>query len=60
MLIQPGRAGRLWLLRRLDVARRGADVLDQKRQTLLREQERLAKRLAETTTEWERRAVAAA
>ena len=60
MRIPPGRAGRLWLLRRLDVARRGADVLDQKRQTLLREQERLAKRLAETTTEWEWRAVAAA
>jgi V/A-type H+/Na+-transporting ATPase subunit D len=60
MRIPPGRAGRLWLLRRLDVARRGADVLDQKRQTLLREQERLAERLAETTAEWERLAVAAA
>jgi V/A-type H+/Na+-transporting ATPase subunit D len=42
------------------VARRGADVLDQKRQTLLREQGRLAERLAETTAEWERLAVAAA
>jgi V/A-type H+-transporting ATPase subunit D len=60
MRIPPGRAGRLWLLRRLDVARRGADVLDQKRQTLLRERGRLAERLAETATEWERRAAAAA
>jgi V/A-type H+-transporting ATPase subunit D len=60
MRIPPGRAGRLWLLRRLDVARRGADVLDQKRQTLLREQERLAAQLAETAAEWERLAVASA
>ena len=55
----PGRAGRIWLERRLEVARRGADVLDQKRQTLLREQKRLASTLAESTTEWERRAEAA-
>ncbi len=58
--IPPGRAGRLWLLRRLDVARRGADVLDQKRQTLLREQGRLAERLSAATIEWERQAAAAA
>ena len=38
----PGRAGRLWLVRRLEVARRGVEVLDQKRQTLLREQQRLS------------------
>lgn len=57
--IPPGRAGRLWLERRLEVARRGADVLDQKRQTLLREQQRLAARLAETAEEWERTALAA-
>jgi V/A-type H+-transporting ATPase subunit D len=58
--IPPGRAGRLWLLRRLDVARRGADVLDQKRRTLLREQERMAERLATATLEWERQAAVAA
>ncbi len=56
----PGRAGRLWLLRRLDVARRGADVLDQKRQTLLREQGRLAERLSAAKIEWERQAADAA
>jgi V/A-type H+/Na+-transporting ATPase subunit D len=58
--IPPGRAGRLWLLRRLEVARRGADVLDQKRRTLLREQERLAERLAAATADWERQADVAA
>jgi V/A-type H+-transporting ATPase subunit D len=52
----PGRAGRIWLERRLEVARRGVDVLDQKRQTLLREQQLLVRRLDETGAEWERRA----
>jgi V/A-type H+-transporting ATPase subunit D len=56
----PGRAGRLWLLRRLETARRGADVLEQKRRTLLRERRRLSERLAETEAEWERLAAAAA
>jgi len=55
----PGRAGRIWLERRLEVARRGVDVLDHKRQTLLREQQRLAGRLAATAAEWERCATAA-
>ena len=45
--VPPGRAGRLWLLRRLEVAARGADVLDQKRRTLLRERQRTATALAE-------------
>ena len=36
----PGRAGRLWLMRRLEVAERGYDVLDEKRRALLREEER--------------------
>lgn len=48
----PGRAGRLWLLRRLDVARRGADVLDQKRRALLTERRRLAAQLEETERVW--------
>jgi V/A-type H+-transporting ATPase subunit D len=40
--IPPGRAGRLWLLDRIAAARRGADILDKKRQLLLREQQHLA------------------
>ncbi len=55
----PGRAGRLWLVRRLEVARRGADVLDQKRRALLREHERLARQLGVAQDEWARRAHAA-
>jgi V/A-type H+-transporting ATPase subunit D len=40
--VPPGRAGRLWLVARLDAARRGLDLLDRKRRLLLRERERLA------------------
>jgi V/A-type H+-transporting ATPase subunit D len=58
--VPPGRAGRLWLLRRLEVARRGADVLDQKRRTLLRELQRLAERLDAAAADWELAAQAAA
>lgn len=38
--IPPGRAGRTWLIARLDIARRGADLIDRKRQILLHEQTR--------------------
>lgn len=58
--VPPGRAGRIWLLRRLEVARRGADVLDQKRLTLLRERQRLAERLGAAAADWELAARAAA
>lgn len=58
--VPPGRAGRLWLLRRLEVARRGADVLEQKRRTLLQERLRLADLLPQAAAEWERTAGAAA
>ena len=58
--VPPGRAGRLWLVRRLEVARRGAEVLDEKRRTLLQERGRLSARLAETTADWERLAGEAA
>ena len=58
--VPPGRAGRIWLLRRLEVARRGADVLDQKRRALLRERRRLAERLGAAATDWELAARAAA
>jgi len=50
----PGRAGRLWLVRRLEVARRGADVLEQKRRALLRERQRLARLLESAENEWTR------
>ncbi len=56
----PGRAGRLWLIGRLDVARRGTEVLEQKRQTLLRERQRTAEALAEATGLWDARAREAA
>ena len=55
----PGRAGRLWLIHRLDVAGRGADVLDQKRQALQRQQRRLRALLDQTRLEWEEAARAA-
>lgn len=58
--VPPGRAGRLWLLRRLEVGRRGAEVLEQKRGTLLRERLRLAGELADATADWERASAAAA
>ena len=37
-----GRAGRLWLLDRIDAAQRGRDLLDQKRQLLRRQFDQLA------------------
>lgn len=52
----PGRAGRLWLLRRLAVAERGHDVLEQKRRALLRQLERLEEELTEARREWEEEA----
>ena len=56
----PGRAGRIWLVRRLEVARRGVEVLDQKRQTLLREQQRLSEGLERSARDWELKAREAA
>ena len=57
--VPPGRAGRLWLQRRLESARRGADVLEQKRSTLLRARLQLASELDEASAEWEHAAAAA-
>ena len=48
-----GRAGRPWLVRRLETARRGADVLDQKRQALLRLERRLSSGADEAASRWE-------
>jgi V/A-type H+-transporting ATPase subunit D len=55
----PGRAGRPWLARRLAIARRGAELLDDKYRALLREQRRLQPLAAATRAEWEREAQAA-
>jgi V/A-type H+-transporting ATPase subunit D len=55
----PGRAGRIWLLRRLEVAERGHDVLDQKRSALLRQLERLEGELVDARRDWERDATEA-
>ena len=57
--VPPGRAGRLWLVRRIEVGRRGADVLEQKRSTLLRERVRLAEQIADANASWESRAATA-
>jgi len=50
--IPPGRAGRTWLLARIEVARRGAELLDRKRQVLLAEQMRMRAKVAQTRDEW--------
>jgi V/A-type H+/Na+-transporting ATPase subunit D len=50
--IPPGRAGRTWLLARLDIARRGADLLDRKRQALVRAQVRLRAEADEARRAW--------
>jgi H(+)-transporting ATP synthase subunit D len=51
--IPAGRAGRLWLLGRIDAGRRGAAVLEQKRQALLREQFRVGELLAGAERDWD-------
>ena len=55
LAVPPGRAGRLWLTRRLTVARRGADLLDRKLQVLRRELDRRRDSAARAAEEWERR-----
>ena len=56
----PGRAGRLWLLRRIDAGGRGGDVLDQKRQALLREEARPRAEATQTKDKGQDRAPEAA
>jgi V/A-type H+-transporting ATPase subunit D len=51
--VSAGRAGRLWLRRRLEVARRGANLLDQQLRILRREQERLRLLTADTEAAWQ-------
>ena len=50
--IPPGRAGRTWLIGRLEIARRGAELLDRKRQALLREQAHVRAEAAEAERAW--------
>jgi vacuolar-type H+-ATPase subunit D/Vma8 len=49
----PGRSGRIWLARRLEIARRASSLLDQKRSALLAEEHRLAAQAAAAGAEWE-------
>ena len=53
--VPPGRAGRLWLVRRLRTARRGADLLDRKLQILQAELGRRRVAATQTAAEWNRR-----
>ena len=52
--VPPGRAGRLWLTGRLQVARRGADLLDRKLRILTEERQRRRDAAAGTAAEWDR------
>lgn len=53
--LPPGRAGRIWLQHRLDLAHRAASRLDQKLRILRSEQAHVAQLLEGTRTEWETR-----
>lgn len=55
----PGRAGRPWLAHRLALARRGAELLDEKYRALLRERRRLVPLVADARRRWESEALAA-
>src|SRR4051812_49693299 len=55
----PGRAGRLWLERRLAAATRGGELLERKLAVLRREEARLAARAEETRGAWETACTAA-
>ncbi len=48
LTVPPGRAGRIWLVRRLETARRGADLLDRKLRILQSELARRQAAAAET------------
>ena len=50
--IPPGRAGRMWLRRRLDIAERGREQLDRKLRILVSERQRLQTRAARRREEW--------
>jgi len=48
----PGRAGRVWLAERVEVARRATELLEHKQQLLRREQRRLAELAERTGRNW--------
>ena len=50
--IPPGRAGRTWLIARLEVAHRGAELLDRKRQVLLGEEARIRAEAERARRDW--------
>ena len=54
MRIPPGRAGRLWLERRLATAQHAGKLLTQKLAILNREEQRLVQRAEEGTGQWRR------
>ena len=58
--IPPGRAGRIWLVGRLEIARRGAELLDRKRQALLRERRRVRGEAEAAQEAWQQAAAVAA
>jgi V/A-type H+/Na+-transporting ATPase subunit D len=51
--LPPGRAGRVWLRRRLVVAERGADLLERKLRILVGEEQSFALLAERTNTEWD-------
>ena len=51
--IPPGRAGRVWLVRRLQIARHGAELMDRKRTALLAEHAHLTVEAAAARVAWE-------
>ncbi len=53
--IPPGRAGRMWVLGRIRMGRRAADLLDRKLSILRTEQERLRRQADEATARWQQR-----
>ncbi|HTZ91747.1 MAG TPA: V-type ATP synthase subunit D [Streptosporangiaceae bacterium] len=52
--VPPGRAGRIWLVRRLETARRGADLLDRKLRILQSELAALQAAAAQTAEQWDK------
>lgn len=55
----PGRAGRPWLVHRLEIARRGAELLDEKCRALAHERRRLEPLAVRAREAWERAAAEA-
>ncbi len=51
--VPPGRAGRTWLVERLEMGRRGAELLDRKRQALLAERARVRGEASIARRTWE-------